>query len=794
MAPADVTPATPQLDEVSGLATDLAKDTDEDHPPPYTPDTINSNALRTCKGGDDGKDPEEPKGPGEPEGECTLSALKNLFGAWTREEAQRTATRDATFRQLIMEDRQAALVVERADADDRTKVIVDDAVNSAVDRACGRFESSIDNRLEGFARKDELKAVKEKLEDLDARVSALGHNRFAPTSQGARSATTAARAGPASRPVPPNESPDTDDEDPFGDSGANRQTPPDWAPSPGRYWDTTAAKEGESTVLTVSVAAGQRRQKGPVEYGLKELTPADSRFTKNLSYRMYRLQDTSPELSQDINRNFGIWERRLKHTMDRHTFSGDKPLAILDFLAAYREACDHNQVPESAAYRLCPKFMAGGARDMYESAIDDAGTGSGIRSWPEAVQFLLQVYATDSEIERATDKLQDMEMGPKETVMQFKNRITKEARALAGGISHEDQIRLFVKSLPTGLRGLVREFAMKCRTDGKYIPGVLQQIARHAEDLHTAFKIRPSTSPSSPRRTATFRTNPVSHVDGNPVAPPTPPRTQVPVPAMAATPSVYAVSQPQGRPTGVHQPLPQGLVPYPMPPMSYAQEGGHRELPGLPRPDPHGGMHPSVAAVARPVNSDYAPSCSDWTPSIEESQRGFPTQAQPWDMPDQCLAVDSARRYPQPYNNRWGQSYQGRQQNGPAQRQPRRDSALPIICFFCFKPGHYAYECEHRDRPQDDQFLSFQLANFRLLAAWIQVYLYSMQRLPRTIAPEDIAVLDRLMKPLPKAQSHAAAPTVTAPPSQPSTPAPTASRPPRPRSPAPSPTPTALGN
>ena len=68
VAPADVTPATPQLDEVSGLVTDLTKDTDEDHPPPYTPDTINSNALRTCKGGDDGKDPEEPKGPEEPEG------------------------------------------------------------------------------------------------------------------------------------------------------------------------------------------------------------------------------------------------------------------------------------------------------------------------------------------------------------------------------------------------------------------------------------------------------------------------------------------------------------------------------------------------------------------------------------------------------------------------------------------------------------------------------------------------------------------------------------------------------
>jgi len=134
-----------------------------------------------------------------------------------------------------------------------------------------------------------------------------------------------------------------------------------------------------SSTVTKSVPAKQD-QLGPEEYGLSEITPTDRRFKNVLSYRRYRLHDTTSVMSSAVSRNIGVWIRRLKHSMTRNIFDGKNPVAVLNFLGSYKKACDGEQVPECAALEIAPHFLDGPPCTEFEAMMEDANGGSTCRT------------------------------------------------------------------------------------------------------------------------------------------------------------------------------------------------------------------------------------------------------------------------------------------------------------------------------------------------------------------------------------------------------------------------------
>ena len=63
----------------------------------------------------------------------------------------------------------------------------------------------------------------------------------------------------------------------------------------------------------------------------------------------------------------GQYQRLTRHAMEAHSFSGDKPIEILQFLSAFKTTCDDNNIPEGAAVRLLSKYLTGAAKRQFSS-------------------------------------------------------------------------------------------------------------------------------------------------------------------------------------------------------------------------------------------------------------------------------------------------------------------------------------------------------------------------------------------------------------------------------------------
>ena len=78
----------------------------------------------------------------------------------------------------------------------------------------------------------------------------------------------------------------------------------------------------------------RRQHRADIRDDLPEQEPSDPRFTNLVSWRRYRLHDRDPSVGPEVSRNVGLWTRRLKSSMEKHTFDGSKPVACLRFLSA----------------------------------------------------------------------------------------------------------------------------------------------------------------------------------------------------------------------------------------------------------------------------------------------------------------------------------------------------------------------------------------------------------------------------------------------------------------------------
>ncbi len=79
-----------------------------------------------------------------------------------------------------------------------------------------------------------------------------------------------------------------------------------------------------------------RSGEGTKYRGLKEIKSSYESFNDALSYRRYRLLNTSQLSGAAVSAMFCQFQRLTRHAMDSHTFSGEEPIEVLQFLSAFK--------------------------------------------------------------------------------------------------------------------------------------------------------------------------------------------------------------------------------------------------------------------------------------------------------------------------------------------------------------------------------------------------------------------------------------------------------------------------
>jgi len=96
-----------------------------------------------------------------------------------------------------------------------------------------------------------------------------------------------------------------------------------------------------------------------------------------MSYRTYRLEDTSQSRSSRATGKVKDHIMRLDIKLNQQHFSGDDPILILDFLARFVREANINEPRSSQPHLALPSFLQGFARSQYESIADTAYADDG---------------------------------------------------------------------------------------------------------------------------------------------------------------------------------------------------------------------------------------------------------------------------------------------------------------------------------------------------------------------------------------------------------------------------------
>ena len=222
----------------------------------------------------------------------------------------------------------------------------------------------------------------------------------------------------------------------------------------------TSGGESDSSFDPVSLLANHF-WKGPKAKGVTELNPRDPAFTDALSYRRYRLLNTSQHMDRTVSASIGKLGKMLHYSLEDYIFSGETPISILDFLSEFKERCDENGISEGAALLLIPKFLTGAARDNFKSYFGRRNSSlGGFSTYPQAVNHLLRTYATDVIIERALTELDNTVQGPAEDELKFGERLREKARQCGNVFDEGELIKRFIRGVRADVRPLLSASVM----------------------------------------------------------------------------------------------------------------------------------------------------------------------------------------------------------------------------------------------------------------------------------------------------------------------------------------------
>ena len=182
----------------------------------------------------------------------------------------------------------------------------------------------------------------------------------------------------------------------------------------------------------------------------------------------------------------------MKHAIPQDDrFSGDEPIEVLAFLRVFKEAADHNELPEAAAARLITYFLTGIAKEGYRAHLDEAPLS--FPTYPYMVQYLLETYAVDDELARAYMAVTTAKQAENEGERAFGRRLHRLAIKAGNVVDKRDLTTIYVEGLLQFVQSGLRM---------QLTPGMsFETVQRHAHNLGVSLRqtIQQSVPPFTPK-------------------------------------------------------------------------------------------------------------------------------------------------------------------------------------------------------------------------------------------------------------------------------------------------------
>lgn len=175
-----------------------------------------------------------------------------------------------------------------------------------------------------------------------------------------------------------------------------------------------------------------------------------------MSYRCYRLGNTDMGRTPEGTGRVKDCIKRLSLPLHNLHFTGEDPILVLRFLERFVYEAGFIRMTEGQAYTALPFFLRGQAEDQFNAVSGSARAAEGgITCWPEAVQFLLRSYATNTNTHEAILALRHTQQKPGETETDYSARLLNAFKRCGNVYSGEEKITMFIDGLSPAIRPLV---------------------------------------------------------------------------------------------------------------------------------------------------------------------------------------------------------------------------------------------------------------------------------------------------------------------------------------------------
>jgi len=216
-----------------------------------------------------------------------------------------------------------------------------------------------------------------------------------------------------------------------------------------------SSSESDAAARKRPATATKRKERLEKADRIKVIRPANSRFKTLLDYKTYfmiRCQLTyTPKEAQRSHR----LNKRLDGAFHgQQPFTGALPLGIFTFLATFRRACDAAGLTHGQALPLMVFRLAGNAKMAFSGALNSSlgRKRYAIRTYGDAVNWLLSKYATHAPMVNAYEDLTTMKQNDNEAPTAFGHRLETQCDLLHGLFNIQDVKDVFI----TGLSDLVQ--------------------------------------------------------------------------------------------------------------------------------------------------------------------------------------------------------------------------------------------------------------------------------------------------------------------------------------------------
>ena len=157
---------------------------------------------------------------------------------------------------------------------------------------------------------------------------------------------------------------------------------------------------------------------------------------------------------------------------------------VRDFLRKFCDEANTVDMSETQAYVALSYFLKGFALDQFQTVKDAyAASEGGVTCWPEAVQYLIRLYATSTAIREAIISLRDIRQKPTESEMEC-SACLNQAEPRCGNVHPiAEKIPMFISGLNPAIEPLITR-VRKEDPSRSYLE--LVQIARDHGDAFRA--------------------------------------------------------------------------------------------------------------------------------------------------------------------------------------------------------------------------------------------------------------------------------------------------------------------